>query len=98
MYAKVIGESGDGPQEGTSEHTILEEKLGFSYCSVLGELMYAYVMCCPDIGYSVIILSKILTFSTYYHYKCLCGFVKYPSCTKKWGIRYYQTCDVAKFH
>ena len=58
MYAKVLGESGGGPREGTTEHTILEKKLGFSYHSVLGELMYLYVTCRPDIGYAVTINTK----------------------------------------
>ena len=30
MYAEVIGESGGGPREGTTEHAILEKKIGFS--------------------------------------------------------------------
>ena len=59
MYAEVLGESGGGPHEGTSEHAILEKKLGFSYRSVLGELMYAYVTCRPDIG---MLLQPFLSF------------------------------------
>ena len=31
MYAEVISASCGGPREGTSEHAILEYKLGFSY-------------------------------------------------------------------
>ena len=36
MYAEVIGESGGGPREGTTEHAILEKKIGFFYQSILG--------------------------------------------------------------
>ena len=57
MYAEVLGPFGGGPGEGTSEHALLEKKLGFSYRSVLGELMYAYGTCRPDIGYAVTTLS-----------------------------------------
>ena len=83
MYAEVIGESCGGPREGTSEHAILEKKFGFSYRSVLGELMYAYVTCQPDIGYAVTILSKFSSSPKQYHYACLRGVVHYLSCTKK---------------
>jgi len=51
MYAEVLSKSGGGPREGTSKHAIFEKKLGFSYRSVFGKLMYAYVMCQPDIRY-----------------------------------------------
>ena len=39
-----------GPAEGTSEHQALEDQKGFSYCTLLGEMMYAYVSCRPNIG------------------------------------------------
>ena len=38
-----------GSVEHTPEHAAIENKFGFSYRSLLGELMYAYVMCRPDI-------------------------------------------------
>ena len=34
-----------GPQEGTPEHAALTEKHGFSYRTLLGELLYAYITC-----------------------------------------------------
>ena len=98
MYAEVIGKSGSGPREGTSEHAILEKKIGFSYQSVLGELMYVYVTCQPDIGYAVTTLSKFSSFPINYHYTCLRGVVQYLSRTKKWGICYHRTCTESKFH
>lgn len=48
----------DGHKEGTDEHKQLQEKQGFSYRSLLGEIMYAYVSCQPDIGYAITLLSK----------------------------------------
>ena len=48
----------DGPKEGTTEHRQLQEKQGFSYKSLLGEIMYAYVSCRPDIGYAITLLSN----------------------------------------
>ena len=37
-----------GPQEGTVEHSVLEKKYNFSYQTLLGELMYAYITARPD--------------------------------------------------
>ena len=42
-----------GPQQDTPEHANLQEEQGFGYCSILGELIYAYVACRPDIGYHI---------------------------------------------
>ena len=47
-----------GPAEGTPAHAALAAKHGFSYRTLLGELLYAYVTCRPDIGYATITLSK----------------------------------------
>ena len=34
-----------GYKEGTAEHKVLEEKAGFAYQTLLGEIMYAYMTC-----------------------------------------------------
>ena len=47
-----------GPTEGTLEHKAIEQKAGFSYRTLLGEMLYAYVTCRPDIGYTITLLSK----------------------------------------
>ena len=46
------------PNKNTTYHKVLEETLGFSYCTLLGEVMYAYITCRPDIGYAVTTLFK----------------------------------------
>ena len=46
------------PKKNTTYHKLLEEKTGFSHCTLLGEVMYAYITCRPDIGYAVTTLSK----------------------------------------
>ena len=82
MYAN------DGPHEGTPEHRALEDKYGFSYRSLLGELMYAYVTCRPDIGYAIVTLSKFSTCPTHEHYALLKKVAKYLRSTKDWAIIY----------
>jgi hypothetical protein len=47
-----------GPPENTAAHKALESIRGFSYRTLLGELMYVYITCRPDIGYAITSLSK----------------------------------------
>ena len=46
------------PDERTVDAYKLELSQGFSYRTLLGEMMYAYVTCRPDIGYSITTMSK----------------------------------------
>ena len=47
----------DAP-EGTIADQVLETSSKFNYQNVLGELMYVYIACRPDIGYAITTLSK----------------------------------------
>ena len=85
MYAE------EGPAEGTVQHRVLEKQKGFAYRTVLGECMYAYITCRPDIGYAVTTLSKFSCAPTAYHYKLLKGVVKYLRSTIDWGVRFRRT-------
>ena len=67
----------NGYKEGTTEHRQLQEKQGFSYRSLLGEIMYAYVSCRPDIGYAITLLSKFGSNPSQYHYHCIKHIAKY---------------------
>jgi len=82
MYAKT------GPQEDTPEARKLADKQGFKYRSLLGELMYAYASCRPDIGYAVVTLSKFANCPSELHYTYLKGVAKYLRTTIHWHIRY----------
>ncbi|KAG7354611.1 reverse transcriptase RNA-dependent DNA polymerase [Nitzschia inconspicua] len=66
-----------GPSEGSPEHAALCESQGFSYRTLLGELLYAYITCRPDIGYAVLTLSKFASAPHAYHYNCLKGLTGY---------------------
>jgi hypothetical protein len=82
----------EGFLEGTKEHADLEAKAGFSYRTLLGEMMYAYVSCRPDIGYAITLMSKYSSKPSSYHYKCVKDIAKYLRTTKSWGIRYKRSC------
>ena len=85
-----------GPIEGTAEHKALETKPGFSYQILLGEMMYAFVTCRPDIGYAINLLSKFGSSPSEYQYACLKNMPRYPRATKDWGIQFCRptkNCD-----
>jgi len=66
-----------GPIEGIIEHQLLEKKSGFTYRTLLGEMMYAYVTCQPDIGYDITTVSKFSLKPHAIHYAYLKGVAKY---------------------
>ena len=74
--------------ENTPEAAALADKHGFSFRTLLGELLYAYTTCRPDIGYAVVTLSKFATCPDNIHYAYLKGVAKYLRRTIHWGIRY----------
>ena len=80
----------DGPPEGTVEHAQLCSEVGYSYRQVLGELTYAYVLCRPDIGYAVTLLSRFSTAPHKEHYHALRQICKYLRKTADWGIIYWR--------
>ena len=67
----------EGPIEHSPEAEVLQRRCGFSYRTVLGELMYACVTARPDTGYAVTTLSKFSTHPSAYHYKQLRNVAKY---------------------
>ena len=87
---KFVFES-TGPKEGYTAHKVLEKKMGFAYRTLLGELMYSYITCRPDIGYSVTTLSKFSTAPAEYHYKLLRMVAMYLLKTANWEIRFKRS-------
>jgi hypothetical protein len=65
-----------GPPENTAAHKDLEFTRGFSYGTLLGELMYVYITCRPDIRYAITSLSKFFSAPAVFHYKLLQGVAK----------------------
>jgi hypothetical protein len=80
-----------GVAEGTPEFQALVDRHGFSYRTLLGELLYAYVTCRPDIGYAVITLSKFAACPSGYHFSMLKKVAKYLRRTKHWGIHFRRS-------
>jgi hypothetical protein len=79
----------EGPLEGTQEHRALESEVSYSYHQVLGEIVYAYVVCHLDIGCAAMFLPRFSQAPAREHYKALKDIVKYLRCTVDWGIIYW---------
>ncbi len=84
----------EGPLEGTQERRALESEVGYSYRQVLGEIVYAYVVCHLDIGYAATFLSRFSQAPAREHYKALKDIVKYLRRTVDWGIIYWRQSPV----
>ena len=80
----------EGPPEKSPEARALAIKNGFSYRNLLGELIYAFVICRLDIGYAVCFLSRFATAPHPDHYQALRHVCKYLRSTKEWGILYQR--------
>ena len=83
-----------GPKENTPEHADLAQRMGFGYRSVLGEILFAYVLCRPDIGYAVTTLAKFSTAPNEHHYKALKHLAIYLRQTQSWGIHFWRSNPV----
>ena len=84
----------EGPKEKTPEAKELERKHGFSYRNLLGELIYAYVICRVDIGFAVCFLSRFATSPHHDHFVALKKLCFYLRATKDWGIIYRRTAPL----
>ena len=80
-----------GSNVGTDDAYKFELSQGFSYCTLLGEMMYAYVTCRPDISYAITTMSTFSTKPSKDHYEFLKGIAKYLRETKNWGIKFTRS-------
>jgi hypothetical protein len=79
-----------GPHEDTPDHAALEHKMGFRYRTLLGELLYAYIIGQLDIGYVITTLAKCSTNPAPFHYTKLRNVAKYLRRTIDWGLVYWR--------
>jgi hypothetical protein len=79
-----------GFAEHTPEHQDLEKHMGFAYRTLLGELMYAYVIGRLDIGYAITLLAQFSAAPAAIHYHRLRGVAKYLRKTIDWGLVYWR--------
>ncbi len=77
------------PSDGTPEYCDLETAAGFLYRSVLGALIYAYVVARPDTGYAVTTLAQFSDHPAKVHCDALRRVARYLRMTKNWGLLYW---------
>jgi hypothetical protein len=77
-----------GTAENSPAHVAKE--MGFSYRTLLGELLYAYITARPDIGYAIATLAKFANAPAKIHYQRLKGLALYLRNTIDWGIIYWR--------
>lgn len=82
-----------GPVEGSPEHKLLAAEMKFGYRQLLGELLYAYLVCRLDIGYAVATLSRFSTQPHREHYIALRKICLYLRRTKHYGLMYWRPTD-----
>jgi hypothetical protein len=87
--AKVV-DTTIGPAKHSKEALELVDKHQFSYRSVLGELIYAYVTGRLDIGYAITKLACHAQHPAAVHYEALKRVCKYLRKTADWGIIYWR--------
>ena len=88
--AKAIIASGKGPPLKSTEGLELEDKKRFGYRILLGELIFACVICRLDIAYSLSLLARYAEYPLELHYDGLRGVAKYLRETKDKPIIYWQ--------
>jgi hypothetical protein len=75
-------ESTEGPPVDSEEGKLLRKKNGFNYRGVIGEIVYPYIICRPDYGFAVSLLSRFNTCPAQCHYdaakRCLKSLIRNP--------------------
>ena len=85
----------EGPPDKSEEAKELARRNGFSYRNVLGELIYAFVICRLDIGYAVCFLARFASKPHQEHFTALKNVCRYLRATKDWGIIYQRPTPLA---
>jgi len=80
-----------GPVKNAPEHKALKAEQGFGCRSVLGEILFAYVLCRPDIGHAVTTLAKFSTAPNALHHESLKHLAIHLRQTQDWGIVHWRS-------
>lgn len=83
-------ESSEGPPIDSNEGKLLRDKNGFNYRGVVGEIVYAYITCCPDYAFAVSLLSHFNTCPMQSHYDAAKRCLKSLIHTANEGIWYWR--------
>ena len=73
------------------EADAIPDKMPFSYRAALGELIYAYVTCRPDIGYAIALLAKYSNNPAEIYFEAVKDVYRYLRRTKDDGTIFWRT-------
>eukprot|EP00957_Ditylum_brightwellii_P071369 5425597-Ditylum_brightwellii.AAC.1 len=83
-------ENAIGPEDDKEAIKLANEE-GFSYQATIGKLLFIYVICRPDIGYTVAELSKFSNKPAQCHYKTIKRVYRYLCQTIDWRIIFWRS-------
>ena len=72
-----------------------ENAAGFAYGSVLGAVIYIYVVARIDIGFAVTLLARFSDHPSKIHFDSLRRLARYLRMTKDWGIMYWRQIPIS---
>jgi len=78
------------PSTTPEEELELQTRIGFTYCQLMGEIMYPMVKCRPDISPHAILLSQYMDNPGEAHYNALKEVAKFLASTIQDGIHYWR--------
>jgi hypothetical protein len=94
QFMKALQSEEGDPDEKAQQ--ALAKKMGFSYCSGIGRLVYAMVCCGPDLSFATVKLSQHNTCPGKVHYDGVRHVLKYLYQTRSEGLYYWQTTPRSK--
>ncbi|KAI2489070.1 gag-polypeptide of LTR copia-type [Fragilaria crotonensis] len=74
-----------------------EDNAGFSYRSILGCVIYVYVVARIDIGFAVTLLARFSDHPVKIHFDSLRRLARYLRMTKDWGLIFWRPAPIDTF-
>jgi hypothetical protein len=93
-FMKVLQEDDGDPYPAAQKQ--LKRRMGFSYRSGIGQLVYPMVCCRPDLSYTTVKLSQFNTCPGKTHYNGVRHALKYLHQTRTQGLHYWRTSSCTK--
>lgn len=83
----------------STEAALMEHEInaGFSYRSILGCVIYVYVVARIDIGFAVTLLARFSDHPVKIHFDSLRRLARYLRMTKDWGLIYWRPAPIEPF-
>ena len=91
-------ENTTGPTTTPDDQQALEDRMGFSYCQALGEILYAIITCRPDLSFAIIKLSQYSINPAEVHNQALKNAFRYLRTTIDHGLYFWRNEPLLDFN